>query len=320
MQPRFIGRELEISRLNDLLAKRTASLVVVNGRRRVGKSRLIEEFARGKNFLQFSGLAPGEGVTAQDQRNEFSLQLSKQTKLPDIQVNDWSKLFHLLSDKTKEGRIIILFDEITWMAHDDPTFLSKLKNAWDLYFKHNAKLILIFCGSVSAWIEKNILASTGYFGRISLHLTLSELPMDSCNQLLDVLGFKRSSLEKLIYLSVSGGIPWYIEQVKPHHSAVANIKHLCFEPQGLLLKEFQYIFHDLFGKRSEIYAKIVALLVRGPLEYQNIALKLKYSKGSVLTDYLQDLVACGYIQKHSTWDLKSSKQSSLCHYRLSDCF
>ena len=70
---------------------------------------------------------------------------------------------------------------------------------------------------------------------------------------------------------LTGGIPWYLEQMKPHFSAEKNIKRLCFEPQALLLNEFKYIFHDLFGRRSGIYEKIVKLLVDGPLDYETIS-------------------------------------------------
>lgn len=316
----FIGRQYELDRLNDLLHKKTASLVVINGRRRVGKSRLVEVFAKGKMFYRFSGLAPDKGITAQDQRNEFMLQLSHQTDFPVIKADDWSTIFQLLADKITTGRMIVLFDEITWMAKDDPTFLSKLKNAWDLYFKKNSQLIFIICGSISAWIEKNILSSTGYFGRVSLHLSLTDLPIQQSSQLLEKLGFKRSSLEKLMMISLCGGIPWYLEQTKPHLSVEKNIQHLCFEPQSLLLNEFKYIFHDLFGKRTTLYAKIVKCLVPGPLDYDALSNKLKYSKGSALTDYLNELEVCGYIKKYSTWELKTGALSKLSKYRLSDNF
>src|SRR5438874_1725820 len=91
----FIGRVAELQALNDLLSKKTASLVVIKGRRRIGKTRLIEEFSKGKKFFRFIGLAPTEGVTAQSQRDEFSLHLSQQTGLPEIKIDDWSKLFAL---------------------------------------------------------------------------------------------------------------------------------------------------------------------------------------------------------------------------------
>ena len=85
----FIGRETELQRLRDLTQKRSASMVVIKGRRRVGKSRLVQEFARqqaGYRFYQFSGLAPVDGVTDQSQRDAFAYALSQQTQLPELKV------------------------------------------------------------------------------------------------------------------------------------------------------------------------------------------------------------------------------------------
>lgn len=320
-QPKFIGRSRELQLLNDLMSKKTSSLVVIKGRRRIGKSRLIEEYAKATTFYQFSGLAPTNGITAQDQRNEFALQLSQQANVPELYVEDWSKLFHLLADKCKSGRVVILFDEITWMAHASPSFLSKLKNAWDMHFKKNPKLILILCGSVSAWIEKNIISSTGYFGRISLDLTLRELRLDDCNQLFKGLGFNRSVTEKLTMLLLTGGVPWYIEQVNPQYSAVDNIKNLCFRKDALLTKEYEHIFHDLFGQRSQIYKNIVTLLAACDLDYDTLASELQYAKSSALSSYLDDLVLSGYVTKYNSWVLKTGKTSvKLKKYRLSDNF
>ena len=173
----FTGRQRELRLLNDLLEKKVASLVVIKGRRRIGKSRLVEEFARNKPYYVFSGLPPSEQTTAQSQRDDFAKQLSIQTHLPELMADDWGKLFLLLAEKIKTQRAIILLDEITWMGSKDPDFLGKLKNAWDLYFKKNPNLILILCGSVSVWIEKNIISSTGFFGRIALKITLEELSL-----------------------------------------------------------------------------------------------------------------------------------------------
>lgn len=106
-QDKFIGRDSEMSELQAFLKKKTASLIVVKGRRRVGKSRLIEEFSGGHTFYQFAGLAPVDGVIAQDQRNEFSRKLSEQTGIPEIQTDDWSKLFALLAREVTSGRVIV---------------------------------------------------------------------------------------------------------------------------------------------------------------------------------------------------------------------
>lgn len=315
----FIGRDQELNQLNQLLSKKTSSLVAVRGRRRVGKSRLIEEFATSHRFYAFSGLPPEKNMTAQDQRNAFTWRLSQQSMLPDIKIDDWAKIFQLLANECTSEQTIILFDEITWMAHDDPTFLSKLRDAWETSFKKNTKLILVLCGSVSGWIEKNIISSTGYFGRISLYLTLEELPLPACHQLFESLGFKRSAREELTYLAITGGIPWYIEQVLPNLSALENIKQLCFKKDALFIKEYTQIFHDLFGNRSGTYEKIVHQLSTGDMEYQQLAEKLHYAKGSSLTDYLNDLIIAGYLTQYSSWSLKTSKPSKkLTKYRLTD--
>jgi len=178
----FIGRELEIIDLRRYLKKNTASLIVVRGRRRIGKSRLVEEFAKDIKFLSFTGLPPTKETSLQSQLNEFSRQFSEETKMPFARFEDWGAAFTYLASVTQKGRVIILLDEISWMGSKDPDFLGKLKTAWDRQFKQNNKLILILCGSASSWIEKNILSSTGFVGRVSYKLSLEELPLRDCTK------------------------------------------------------------------------------------------------------------------------------------------
>ncbi len=314
----FIGRKKELDELNLLLSKKSASLIVVRGRRRIGKSRLIEEFSKDKKFIRFSGIPPTENITAQSQRDVFAKQLGQQFGLPGLAATDWADLFTLLANQTKEGRVIVLFDEISWMGSKDPTFLGKLKNAWDIEFKKNPEFILVLCGSVSTWIQQNIIKSTGFFGRISLSLTLEELPLEDCNNFLEVQGFKGPAHEKFKVLSVTGGIPWYLEQIQQKLTADDNIKNLCFKKNGILVDEFDLIFHDLFTSRSEIYKKIIEILAKGPLEFSQIYQELNYPKSGVLSSYLDDLINAGFITRDFTWLLKTGKSSRLSHFRLSD--
>ena len=314
----FIGRQQELKRLETLLSKKSASLVVVRGRRRIGKSRLVEEFSKDKKSFVFSGIPPIDHTTAQSQRDVFAKQLGNQIGLPGIQAQDWSDLFTLLARHTNQERVVILFDEISWMGSKDPTFLGKLKNAWDLEFQKNPNLILILCGSVSTWIEQNIINSTAFFGRVSLHVTLDELSLSDCNKLLEMQEFRGSVYEKFKILSVSGGIPWYLQQIQPHLNADDNIKNLCFLKDGILFKEFDLIFHDLFERRSEIYKPIVEMLANGAMEYNQISQSLKYSKSGALSAYLEDLIQSGFITRDYTWNIKDGKTSRLSHFRLSD--
>jgi uncharacterized protein len=315
---KFIGREHELGQLKTFLDKKTASLLVIKGRRRVGKSRLAEEFSKGRAFYKFTGLAPVKGITAQSQRDEFARQLSVQLDVPNIKSDDWAALFALLGKLVQNQDVIILFDEISWMAHGDNTFLSKLKNAWEDIFKQNPKLILILCGSISTWIEKNIISSTGYFGRISWILDLDPLPLKDCNNMLRSQGFKTTDREVFKILSVTGGIPWYIEQMNPKKTADENIQRHCFTKGAVLTEDFELIFHELFVKRDEIYKKIIAALSQSSLDYRAISEKTHYARSGRLTEYLEDLVKAGFIKKDQAWSLKSGRTLDLYQYRLSD--
>ena len=123
----FIGRKRELQLLNALTKKRAASLVVIRGRRRIGKSRLAQEFAKKTPHYIFSGLPPTDGISAADQREEFARQLHREMKIPHPRSEDWGDLFWLLAQQTQKGRIVVVLDEISWMGSKDPTFLGKFK-------------------------------------------------------------------------------------------------------------------------------------------------------------------------------------------------
>ena len=313
----FIGRKKELEQLKRLIEKPTASLVVVKGRRRIGKSRLIQEFGKGMEMYTFSGLPPTEKITLKEQLYEFGWQLGKALGQPPFKDDDWNDLFLRLAHHTRKGKVLILLDEISWMGSKDPNFLGKLKNAWDLEFKNNPNLILVLCGSVSAWIEKNIVNSTGFLGRISLNLTIEELPLPDCNKFWPA-SQKISSFEKFKILSVTGGVPKYLEEINPKISAEENIKHLCFEPSGLLFKEFDQIFSDIFSTRGAIYKKIVECLAEGCLSLEEIYKKLGVNKSGVVSEYLDELIKSGFLYRDFTWSLKQFKRSKLSTYRICD--
>lgn len=314
----FVGRAKELEELQLFLKRKVASLLVIRGRRRIGKSRLVEEFAKPYTFYKITGLAPRKGITAQQQRDHFASKLSMMSNLPEIHTDDWFKLFMLLAQIAKTGRVIILLDEISWMAADDPDFLGKLKTAWDDYFKKNPNLILVICGSVSSWIDENILSGTGFVGRISMPMTLKELPLNDSNTLLTKLGIQANAYERFKILSITGGVPRYIEEFNPALPAEENIKRLCFSQNGTLFNEFDIIFSDLFGEHSQLYAKIVLLFINGPLTFNVICEKLKRQKSGHVTKMLNDLLCSGFISRDYTWHVKSGEESSLSTYRLSD--
>lgn len=317
MKP-FVGRDTELKRLQDLSRSGRACLVVLKGRRRIGKSRLAEEFGKGKEFLPFSGLAPAKGITAQDQRDAFARQLATLFHLPSFTFADWSDGFAHLARHLKGKPTVILFDEISWMGAKDPTFASKLKVWWDLVLQNHASVVLILCGSISTWIDKNIINSTAFFGRISLYLELTELSIPQCRELLMLQGFKGSDLDFFKILCVTGGVPWYLEQIQTHQTADENIKRLCFEKNGLLVHEFDRIFNDLFSSRGEIYKNIIEHLSRGMKNRVELQKAIVYSAGGSLSQHLKALEICGFVSKHPDWNFKTGKVGKSTLYRLSD--
>lgn len=313
----FIGREEELSKLSSFFSQGLSSFIVIKGRRRIGKSRLVEEFAKDKLFYRFMGLPPEKGVTAQMQRDDFSQRLQRYfSDFPKLKADDWGELFELLAQKTQKGKVVILLDEISWMASGDPSFLGKLKSAWDERFKKNSQLMLIICGSVSSWIEKNILSSTAFLGRVQYVMTLNELSLQHCFQFWTQVNV--SAYDRLKYLSITGGVPLYLESMNPQMPVEDNIQALCFDKGGLLFREFDNIFHDLFDKRSDYYKHIVSVLVQGPLDMEHICKKLKIASSGVMTDYMSDLVEAGFLKRDYSWSFKTGKRGKLSRYRLSD--
>jgi AAA+ ATPase superfamily predicted ATPase len=317
----FVGRKQELSRLKELLNKSTASLIVVRGRRRIGKSRLLEEFSKPYRFIRISGLPPTNQTTSNSQKKEFAFQLSQIFGIPEIHADDWSILFSILQmniQSEKNKPTVVLLDEISWIGSKDPNFLGKLKNAWDIYFKNNENFLFVLCGSASYWIEKNILSSSGFLGRISQTLTLDELSVIDSTKFWQDFSGQISPFEKFKFLSVTGGIPKYLEEMDPKKSAEDNIKTICFSKGGLLVDEFHNIFSDLFLHNSEIYEKIVAALSTGIKDLNKICECINSSPNNKLSQYLSELECSGFIKREYIWHLSNGYDSKLSQFRLSD--
>lgn len=317
MKP-FVGREAELKSLEDLAPSGRACLVVIKGRRRIGKSRLAEEFGKGKIFLSFSGLAPTEKMNAQDQRDAFARRLSALFQLPPFTFTDWSDGFAHLTRMLSQKTTVILLDEISWMGLKDPTFVSKLKVWWDLELQNYPSITLILCGSISTWIDKNIINSTAFFGRVSLYLELTELTIPQSKKLLELEGFTGSTFDFFKILCVTGGVPWYLEQIQAHQSADENIKRLCFDKNGLMVHEFDRIFNDLFSKRGDIYKKIVQSLSDGMKDSATLKQEIGYHSSGTFTHHLKALEICGFVSKHPNWSFSTGKYKKQTLYRLSD--
>lgn len=351
----FIGRKSELIKLKNLYDRKNTCLTVIKGRRRVGKSRLGTEFAiktlnltctvsntspitfsnpnpnplsetscienkhvppKGR-FFSFAGLAPIKGVTAQTQRDHFGLTLSNYLELSPFTFTNWTDAFNCLSDQLLPGDIV-LFDELSWMGKEDPTFVPKLKAWWDTVVLQKPHVFIIFCSSVSVWIEENILKSTAFFGRVNLTITLEPLSLPESAFLLRTYGFKGSTFDIYKLLSVFGGIPWYLEQIDSKCMADENIKMLCFQKDALLVLEFERIFHDVFNGKGTIYKKVLDALKSGMKTLAQIREIIQFARSGTLSALLEHLIECGFVQKQVQWSFKNEKISKQSLYRISD--
>ena len=270
------------------------------------------------HFLAFEGLAPRPGLTARQQLDAFAEQLASQTDLPKLGFDTWSAAFQVLSATIpSRGRTVLLLDEISWMAIGTADFAGYLKSAWDNQFSRHSRLILVVCGSVSSWIDQNILNSTGFVGRCSRQFELGPLDLRSCNEFWR--GKTTSVAEKIRILAVTGGVPRYLEEVDPSQSAEQNIRRLCFDPGGMLCREFDQIFHGIFNRRAVSYRDIIATLTGGTRTVSEIGKQLGRERGGSLSGALEDLTRAGFVARDISFHPRTGAvRPRAIRYRLSD--
>ena len=317
----FIGRDKETALMADLWKKRTSSLVAVSGRRRIGKSTLISHFAAESKcrFIEIAGLAPDSKMTNQKQIDHFCERLSSSTGTPEVKCDCWAKAFDALSAAIKgTARTIVFLDEISWMGHYDPSFAALLKDAWDIKFSRRANLVFVIAASVSAWIQRNVLNSKAFVGRISLDIRLAELTLAQSREFWGRKAARVAEREILDTLSVTGGVPKYLEEINPSLSAAENIRRMCFSPNGYLFKEFEVIFHDIFETSGNAKRAIVSVLAEGPASVTEIAERAGIELNGHISDDLSDLCDAGFVASSEGLNPSTGKPAREIRYRLMD--
>ena len=316
----FYGREDILGQLGDLLKRRTASLVTCRGRRRIGKSTLIEEFARRNRlrFLKLEGLSPRESDTDAKQLAAFSRQLGAATGKREKSAANWFDAFARLDAAIEDVPTVVFLDEISWMGKYDPDFPGELKYAWDNRFKRHDRLIMVICGSVSTWITKNILRSKGFVGRPALNLVVGELPLSDCLKFWGKKASRISDSEIFDILSVVGGVPKYLELVDPSASAETNIRKLCFTPGGLLAEEFYDIFDDVFDGGRTVERRILVSLAESSRTGAEIAERLGMDNNGHFQEKLEALEIAGFIARDGGLNPETGRPARIVRYRICD--
>ena len=318
---RFFGRERYFQILDDLWGKNAPSFVTCRGRRRVGKSTLIERFAErsGARFIKIEGEKPDEMTTDEDERRSFALQLAAQSEAEDSCPSNWLNAFiRLHKEIDGEARTVVLLDEVSWMGNFDHAFSATLKIAWDNYLKKHSRLIFVVCGSVSTWIRDKIIENKAFYGRRSLDLVVPELPLAEC---VKFWGDKRESVsdrEVLDMLAVTGGIPRYLEELNPSLSCEENLRRMCFVPNSPLRVDFDDMFTDVITKQPRLSAKVIRALVSGSKSVSEIADVLGMEKGGDLSDALSQLNESGIVAADGGKNPQTGAEVREKRYRIKD--
>ena len=318
---RFIGRKEYLEDLESLWRKRSSSVVACRGRRRIGKSTLFREFARrtADSYVEIEGLPPDKNMTNQMQLDNFISALASQTGCSMDAVPDWLHAFQRLEQQIDDtNRTVVLLDEISWMGGYDPVFPGVLRTAWETFLHRHDRLVLVICGSVSAWIKENILGNTGFTGRFSRDYVLPELSLAECAEFWGEAKERVSSREIFDVLSVTGGVPRYLEEIDPGQDANENVRRMCFMPAGELYKDFDAIFNPIFGLDVELKKKILCELVGGPLSAAELERAFELDRNGRVSKSLKALKEGGFVADDPRLNPETGEQSRTSRFRLRD--
>ncbi|MFW5887324.1 MAG: AAA family ATPase [Bacteriovoracia bacterium] len=310
----FIGRNEEIHDLEKLYNEERSSFVVVYGRRRIGKSSLIDKFCSNKSSMRFEGI---EGEHSAEQITQFQRDLKKQVDdkfLKQMNFSKWEDIFDYMTVQIKksEKKLVLFFDEFQWMAASQSKLVSLLKKVWDNDWKKTQKVMLVLCGSVAPFMIRKVIKSNALYGRIDYELCLKGLGPKDVKKL---IGGSRSIYEIFKYILILGGVPRYIEIINSKKSFEQNIQNLFFKSNSLLLSEYEKIFYSQFREHKN-YEKIVKYLSNTPRNLQEISKHLKMESSGGVKSYLDNLEKALFVTSYVPYDRPDN--SKLKKYKLSD--
>ena len=314
---KFIGRVYEQALLKKQSEKGVASLIAVYGRRRVGKTCLIEESYKNRTVWKFDGL---EKESKEKQISAFLSSLSKYAKdslYETAACKNWLDVFKLLDRAINESKqkyqTVIFFDELPYMANRRTEMISDLKWAWDNLWSNKKGFTLVLCGSVASFMVDSVINSSALYGRINMEICLKPFLLE---EVYEFFGKRRSQREIINLYMFCGGIPAYLALFDDKISVAANINALAFCKDGYFINEFQRIFKDVFYE-DRVYKKIILLFSKyKSLKVTELLSLLSMSEGSGFNRYLDNLERAGFIKSYVP--LGSPDSSKLKRYQLED--
>lgn len=306
--PGFIGRQYELSQLEKIGSAGEPSIIIMHGRRRVGKTALLERAFRSRNILKFEGIeGAGKEIQIETCVKQLSEYATNDPSIKHLKFNRWLDFFNCIADYVSKGKWTLYFEELQWLACHDDEFISELKHAWDNKLKNNPSLLVILCGSSPSFMIESVVRSKALYNRSQHEMPLQPFSLKETH---DFLGVGKSRNEVLdAYLTV-GGIPEYLKYIKRDSSIFLGLCRNSFLPGSFFAHEYDRIFTSSLAVRPE-YKKIIRFLgVRKYASRNDLLGHLKTDSGGTVSKLLEDLRLCGFADRYSSFTQKNPEYRS----------
>ncbi len=315
---KFVGRNYERSLIKSYLDSPKSEFVAVYGRRRVGKTFLVNNCIEGMCDFHFTGMCD---ETLKTQLLFFSIELSKRMKTNIKPFKSWVDAFSALRDyleSLNKDKVVVFFDELPWMDAPKSKFLTSLSYFWNMWDGVNKKLKLIVCGSSTTWMVNKLIGDKGgLYGRVGRSIYLAPFSLSECKEFLnEIKGGSYTNKQVLDTYMIMGGIPYYLDMIDTNIPLSKNVDILFFKEGAPLRQEFQFLFRSLF-KESKGYSRVIEALSSKlyGMNRDEIS-KTAGVEGGVLTEILENLHSCDFIKCY--FQINKEKKERI--YQLTDMF
>lgn len=321
----MIGRNSEVKELIRLFNSGRAELVAIYGRRRVGKTYLVDETFAGHISFRHAGLSPADEDAKgllKAQLNHFYNSLILQGMESCEKPGNWLDAFLLLEKYLQRidngSRQLVFLDELPWMDSPRSGFLRAFEGFWNTWGCHRKNLMVIVCGSANSWVlDKLINNHGGLYGRVTYEIKLSPFTLRECEEFYHSREVKFSRYDITQSYMIFGGIPYYLGYINKEMSLAQNVDRLFFARNSVLKNEYDRLFESVFTNPEAIKTIVQLLYTRNAgFTRREIADRLGIKDGGTLSKNLNALQAGDFIVKYSPFGFSRREE----HYKLIDPF